>query len=106
MIADPEKMCGNVRWYEDESSFHATIDVPGFEKRELRLEVEGDLIRLSACTPESEDRNNPFRDRFERVLRCPGEVRNSEVQAELADGVLRISLPKVEVRKPVNVMIN
>lgn len=95
----------STRWYEDDTHYHVRIDLPGVKREELSLEVEDGLLKIGCsanCSQESEA--NPV-CRSEYVLRLPEEIQTGGIEARLADGILEITLPKAEVRKPVKVEI-
>ncbi|HRQ90614.1 MAG TPA: Hsp20/alpha crystallin family protein [Bacteroidia bacterium] len=96
-----------VEWFEDDSHYHARVELPGAKREDLRLEAEEGLLRLSHETsdPGKGEGEESRVARTEFVLRCPEEVRTEGIEARLADGILQLSLPKAEVRKPVTVQI-
>lgn len=97
--ADP-----GVSWYEDNSSYHARIELPGVKREHLRLDAEEGLLRLSHERP-GETPEDPRAARAEFVVRCPEGVRLDGIEARLADGILEVSLPKEDVPKPVKIEI-
>lgn len=93
-----------VAWYEDDSSYHARIELPGVKREHLRLDAEEGLLRLSHERP-GETPEDPRAARVEFVVRCPEGVRPDGIEARLADGILEVSLPKEDVPKPVKIEI-
>jgi HSP20 family protein len=93
-----------VEWYEDDTHFHARIEMPGVKREHLRLDAEEGLLRLSH---ELDEKNSgeTRSSRSEFVLRCPEGVRLDGIEARLADGILQVSLPKQETRKAVNIEV-
>ncbi len=73
----------------------------------VRLDAEEGLLRLALEFPAKENSGSETvaASRSEYVLRCPEGVRTDGIQARLADGILEVSLPKEEVRKPVSIEI-
>lgn len=107
LLPSPQLPDLGVEWFEDDSHYHARIEVPGVKKEALRLDAEQGLLRLSFESAEtSEDGTTTRRSRSERVIRCPEGVRGEGIEARLSDGILLVSLPKEEARKPVRVEIN
>ncbi|MBL9156399.1 MAG: Hsp20/alpha crystallin family protein [Verrucomicrobiales bacterium] len=96
-----------VEWYEDDTHFHARVELPGVKREHLRLDAEEGLLRLALeiTNPGNEEAGQTSTSRSEYVLRCPEGVRTEGIQARLADGILEVSLPKEEVRKPVSIEI-
>jgi HSP20 family protein len=97
---------------EDERQITVQAEVPGFKAEEIkvsaesrRLLIEGDSEQVSGEKSEkvvfSERRTN----RFYRSIGLPVEVDPAQVAANLKDGVLEITLPKVLARQPVGVEV-
>jgi HSP20 family protein len=96
-----------VEWFEDDGHYHARLEVPGVKREQLRLDVEDGLVRLTHESGETSGEGETVRtSRYEQVLRCPEGIRSDAIQARLADGILQLSFPKEEVRKPVSITIN
>lgn len=75
--------------------------VPGFKPDEIEISVKDDVLIFSGETKseeKKEDENTFYSEwqsnRFCRQLRLPGEVETKNVEANLKDGVLQISLKK------------
>lgn len=96
-----------VEWYEDDTHFHARVELPGVKREHLRLDAEEGLLRFALEFPAKGDSDSETAaaSRSEYVLRCPEGVRTEGIQARLAYGILEVSLPKEEVRKPVSIEI-
>jgi HSP20 family molecular chaperone IbpA len=93
-----------VEWYEDDSHFHARVELPGIKREHLHLDAEEGLLRLRhEWTGNSGDESRISRSEY--VLRCPEGVRLDGIEARLADGILQVSLPKQAVRKPVQIEV-
>ncbi len=81
-----------------------TADLPGMNKGDIEVEVTGDRLSIRGRHKEEAEETSPEgewvrRERrssaFNRVIRLPEEVRADECRAEMDNGVLRVSLPKV-----------
>lgn len=101
---------------EDEKQLTVHAEVPGFKASEIKigvepqqLMIEGDSEQLREEKAEGEPEKVIFAERrinrFCRTIALPAEIDPSKVTANLKDGVLEISLPKVAVRQPVDVEI-
>lgn len=101
-----QRASSGVEWYEDEQNFHARIEVPGVKREQLNLDAEEGILRLSVGgAGQAEAGEGGQSARSEYVLRCPEGVRFEAISARLADGILELTLPKEEVRKPVSIDI-
>ncbi len=87
--------------YEDAEHYYARVELPGFKKNELKVEhSDGTLViaceRKTAGGEEGEKSDVVFR----RALSVPEGIAADKVAAKLEDGVLTVTLPKAEERKP------
>ncbi len=93
--------------FEDDNRLVARLEVPGMDKNDLDIEVQGDaLIVHGEKRFEREDTEGRYRvlqcayGSFRRVVPLPVPVLADKAQASYKNGVLRIELPKAEVEKP------
>jgi HSP20 family protein len=87
--------------YETDDSFVVTVELPGVERRDVRVEVTGSELSISGkrdfdavCSQESYQRLEGIRGRFRRSFSLPQTLDSTGVTAILKDGVLRVMLPK------------
>ena len=92
---------------ETESSYEVDIDLPGFKKEDIKLDLENGYLTVSAqkgLDKDEQDKNGRY-IRQERYTgscsRCfyVGDMNPSDVAAKYEDGILKISLPKVDQKK-------
>ena len=81
------------------------VELPGVRREDVRIEVEGDTLRITGerrATAERQERSyyrlEQSYGRFERQLRLPGSVAREAIRAEFDAGILIITLPKRERR--------
>ncbi len=98
----------SIEWYEDEENYYARIELPGVKREDLSLDAEDGLVRFSyeirnerATDSESSTRS----EKFEQVLRSPEGINLADISASLSDGILELTLPKADEKKPVRVEI-
>ena len=91
---------------ETDGEVRATIEVPGLDKDDIKVSVKGDTLVLSgerknevADTKESYHRLERSYGFFKRVVTLPTEVESDKVKAEYKDGILTVTMPKMETRK-------
>jgi HSP20 family protein len=88
----------------------ATIDLPGFEREDVDIQVSNHTLRISAEREESTDEERESEDarvlRHERrheaatrSIRLPEEVDKEAVSATMQTGVLTVTLPKTESQR-------
>lgn len=89
---------------EDDDSFVALVDLPGFEKSDIDLSVSDDMLTIEASRSESvdsEDEHYVHRERrsdtIRRSIRIPAAIRSDDASATYNNGVLSVTLPKLHV---------
>lgn len=92
---------------ETENDVIACLDIPGLSKEDIKVSVQSDVLTISGEKKHEETENKANIHRverlhgmFRRVLKLPAEVDSSKVRASYKDGVLKVTLPKVEAKKP------
>lgn len=92
--------------YVDGGNLVAEMSVPGIEADKIDVSIEGNYLRITGRREEEkENKTKQFyskeihRGSFERALRLPAPVNEGKVTAEYKDGVLRITLPKLEEKR-------
>lgn len=87
---------------ETEKSFEIQAELPGVEKEDVKVSVDGQRITIEAeCRKANERREGETvvyaertASRFMRSFALPTEVDDTAAQAKLENGVLQLSLPK------------
>jgi HSP20 family protein len=89
---------------ETDDAFAVHVELPGVQKDQLDVEVFDRELRIDGEISEQSDgrrhRSSRRTGRFEYRTVFPGDIKASGVRAELADGVLTISVPKSQPAKP------
>ena len=76
-----------------------TIDMPGFDKKEIRLRLNGNILSINAKRNEEEEGTVIWRQRpraIDKKVRLPIEVKDDEdpgASAKYRDGVLILTIP-------------
>lgn len=87
---------------ENGDTFQVSAEMPGVKKEDIKVSVEGNVVRISAETKkETEEkkgdqvlRSERYYGRLERAFTLDGDIDESKVDAKYADGVLKLKLPK------------
>ena len=89
----------NIR--EDEKMYTLELAVPGIDKKDLKIDVNEDVLSISSESKhESEESKNGFKRKefsyssFSRSFYIPENVNSDKIEANYRDGVLYVSLPK------------
>ena len=98
--------------YETDKEFTFELEVPGFEEKELSVEVSDHMLVVKGEqleTKEKKDKQYRLHERlettFERRFTLPLEADTKGIDAEFIKGVLTVHAPKVDVPKPRKVAI-
>ncbi|OWM86203.1 hypothetical protein CDL15_Pgr011027 [Punica granatum] len=97
-----------VHWRETPEAHVFKADLPGLKKEEVKVEVEDDrVLQISGeRNVEKEDKNDTWHrverssGKFLRRFRLPENARMDQVKASMENGVLTVTVPKVEEKKP------
>ena len=91
--------------YEKDGSYHIEMDIPGFDKKDISLEVKDGYLTVKAEKSEEnneeDDKKNYIRrersyGKYERSFYL-GDLDQDKIDAEFSNGMLKIIVPKKEV---------
>jgi HSP20 family protein len=92
--------------YEKEGKYYLTAELPGVQKDDISITVEGNVVTLSGkkvSTKEEKGANYYFSESrqgsFSRSFRLPEKVDENKVDARFKDGVLTLALPMKETER-------
>lgn len=87
----------------NEDSYIVTADLPGFEREDVTVSLDGRTLRIDAEVDESEHeeehdmlRSERRKRSMSRMLRLPEEIEEAGTTARLRNGVLTVELPRQE----------
>ncbi|CAI9091619.1 OLC1v1026694C1 [Oldenlandia corymbosa var. corymbosa] len=97
-----------IDWKETPEAHIFKADLPGLKKEEVKVEVEeGRVLQISGeRSREQEEKNDKWHrverssGRFLRRFRLPENAKVDQVKASMENGVLTVTVPKEEVKKP------
>jgi HSP20 family protein len=97
-----------IDWKETPEAHVFKADLPGVKKEEVKVEVEdGNVLVISGQrSKEKEDKNDRWHrvgrssGQFMRRFRLPENAKVDQVKAGLENGVLTVTVPKAEEKKP------
>ena len=97
-----------VDWRETPEAHVLKADLPGLKKEEVKVEIEDNsVLQISGeRNVEKEDKNDTWHrverssGKFMRRFRLPENAKMDQVKASMENGVLTVTVPKAEVKKP------
>lgn len=96
-----------------ETEFVLRVQLPGINAKDLDVKIGRSGVALSGehKAENTTDENGFFRSefrygKFQRVISLPSPVQNDQVKADFKDGVLTLTLPKVQAVRPSVVTLN
>ena len=102
-----------VRISEDRDAFQIRMEIPGIAKEDVKLSVENNVLSVTGEKKEETKKedtnliiNEIYHGQFSRNFNLSKDIRIEAIDAEFKDGILNITLPKVEEAKPVVKEIN
>jgi HSP20 family protein len=88
---------------ETPNHYLLTFDVPGVKKDDLKIDLQNNTLTVSGERKEETEETKKGRFRSERTygsffrsFSLPNDVKADAIEANYADGVLRVALPKGE----------
>lgn len=91
-----------VEVYENEAYYAFSFDVPGFQREDLKIDIDGDRLIVSGVRKkefQEESTQSFYTEKtygtFTRTLKLPEDVSHEEVEAELKSGVLNLKVKKL-----------
>lgn len=85
------------------NEFVVTVDVPGYGQDEIDVRMTDNTVRIEADSREETERSEEnllrserHRRSLSRSIRLPDPVHPDQVNAKLRNGILTITLPKME----------
>ena len=91
---------------ESENQFEVELAVPGLKKEDFKINLEKDVLSVSADKKtETVDENKKFSKReysynsFTRSFTLPESADHSKIEADYTDGILKLTIAKKEEAK-------
>ena len=93
---------------ETDNSYELDIDLPGFKKDEISVQLDNGYLSISASKgldKDEENKNGKYirRERYagamNRTFYVGDNLTQQDIQAKFEDGILKISVPKKDVQQ-------
>ncbi|MBX7044001.1 MAG: Hsp20/alpha crystallin family protein [Ignavibacteria bacterium] len=97
-----------VRISEDKDNFFINMEIPGLKKEDIKVAVENKTLTVNGVKKHEKKTeetnlitNEIYYGEFSRSFNLSDDIKIDAIDAEVKDGLLHITLPKVEEAKPV-----
>ncbi len=97
---------------DDEKNVYVEMPVAGVKPSDVEIAVEDEVLTVRGKTEEEkeEKKKNYWKKEirkgeFERAVLLPSEVKAEQAKAEFKNGMLKVTLPKKEVKKSKKVQV-
>ncbi len=91
--------------YGDDESYFLVAELPGVKKEDVDLKLENAVLTITAKRLRGEG-EHAKELKSSRAITVGDDINADEVIAKLENGMLTVTLPKVEERKPKSIAIS
>jgi len=90
--------------HEDKDNYFAQFEVPGVKKEDLKVELNNQILTIRAEKKQTAGESEQTYS-LSRAISVPDGVQGDAISAKLENGILTVTLPKAEHRKPKTIEI-
>ena len=91
--------------YETEHAYIIHAEVPGVDPSAIEVEIERDNLRIGGAIKQADDKQKAAGS-WQRCFQLNKMVDREKIQAEMHDGVLKLTLPKPQEAKPKRISVS
>jgi len=98
--------------FENDKIYTVTLDIPGVDKKNVNIEVEGSSLIVSGKRGESNEKDMSLYysqtryGNFSRTFNLPEEISVEKIGAKYKNGTLILTLPKMEkINNSINIPV-
>jgi HSP20 family protein len=92
---------------EDNDNIMVKAEIPGMKKEDIKVSVRNNVLMISGERAQEKELKNKtyhrverYYGKFSRTITLPSEVETDKIKASYKDGVLCVTLPKPESKRP------
>jgi len=85
--------------YSDEDAYYVQAELPGVNKKDVSIEIDNAVLEIRAHRSTGEE-GSKVETNFSRKITVGDDINVDQVKARMEDGILTVTLPKSETRKP------
>ncbi|KAG7354751.1 heat shock protein Hsp20 [Nitzschia inconspicua] len=86
--------------HEDDKTYTVSVDVPGVRAEDMNIKIEDNNVLHLSGGRKIQDGKNFSERKFDYRMTLGDDVQVDKISANLADGVLKLTAPKMEKKKP------
>ena len=98
--------------FENDKLYTVTLDIPGVEKKDVNIEVEGSSLIVSGKREKANEKDMSLYysqtryGNFSRTFNLPEEINVEKINAKYKNGTLVLTLPKMEkINNSINIPV-
>jgi len=99
--------------YENDDAYVIKAELPGLNKKHINVDVKENILTIKGERSDDNEvkedkvyRKERFQGKFQRAFVLPSTVESGKIEAEFADGLLKITIPKSGEKKPKQITIH
>jgi len=90
--------------FGDADNYYVVAELPGVDKKQLSLELENAVLTIKADRKRGEGESEQTQT-YARSVKVGDDVDQTKIKAKLENGLLTVTLPKAEARKPRSITV-
>ena len=99
--------------YDNEESIVIKAELPGVEKKDIAIDLKDNVLSLrgertytNEVTEDNYYRKERAYGKFSRAFALPADMNPETIKADYKDGVLTVTIPKPEQKKPKQITVH
>jgi len=87
---------------EDRENYYVQLDVPGYTKKDIQVDVENETLTISG---KLEGKDDSQEESFQRKVNLGDQVESQKIKAKVSNGQLVVTLPRKAETQPRKITI-
>jgi HSP20 family protein len=87
---------------ENDNEYFVEFSLAGIKKEDVKINVENNQLTINAERKEIDDlkynKKSTFFGKYEKIFTLPENINVDEIKSSLNNGILRITIPKMEIK--------
>lgn len=112
LVSEATAFRANTAVKEDANAYHITAELPGIEKKDVKVEMDSNILTITAERKKPELKegeslhyNEIQYGQYIRSFTVPKDVISDQITAAFKDGLLMVTVPKAEKKKPQEIKV-